>query len=236
MASRLAARWAMSVPRWLAERARTIGRSVESRAVHALTFGHGGPARLILGGFHGDEPKSVYAVRRLCEHLHEQAASDAGRRIVVVPVVNPDGYSRRRRKNARGVDLNRNFPTGNWTALPARSRFHGGTRPAAEPETRAVLSLIESVAPGEIISVHSINRHRHCNNYDGPARELAGSMAACNGYPLTTTMGYPTPGSFGTWAGVERSIPTVTLELPSHHSPRRCWEDNCAALLAGLAG
>jgi protein MpaA len=57
-------------------------------------------------------------------------------------------------------------------------------------------------------------------------------MERYNGYPVVTSMGYPTPGSFGTWAGIERNIPTVTLELPSHHSPKKCWEDNHRALLA----
>ena len=33
------------------------------------------------------------------------------------------------------------------------------------------------------------------------------------GYPVEKSIGYPTPGSFGTWAGIERKIPTITLEL-----------------------
>jgi protein MpaA len=32
-------------------------------------------------------------------------------------------------------------------------------------------------------------------------------------YPIEENIGYPTPGSFGTWAGIERNIPTITLEL-----------------------
>jgi len=60
---------------------------------------------------------------------------------------------------------------------------------------------------------------------------LAEAIAACNGYPVTGSIGYPTPGSFGTWAGHELRIATVTLELPSHHSSRRCWEENRRALL-----
>ena len=52
-------------------------------------------------------------------------------------------------------------------------------------------------------------------------------------YVMMTTgsIGYPTPGSLGCWAGVERSLATITLELPSHHSPKCCWEDNRSALL-----
>jgi murein peptide amidase A len=72
---------------------------------------------------------------------------------------------------------------------------------------------------------------RYCNNYDGPGRALAFAMRRHNRYPVTASIGYPTPGSFGAWAGAEHNIPTITLELPSRHSPKRCWEDNFEALL-----
>ncbi len=148
-----------------------------------------------------------------------------------MPLVNPDGFQRRKRRNARKVDINRNFPTKNWEVGNPRSRMFGGFKPASEPETKAVIRLIEQYKPDAIVTVHSINRNRFCNNFDGPGRALARQMSRHNGYPVTSTIGYPTPGSFGTWAGVERGIPTITLELPSHHSARRCWEDNREALL-----
>ena len=217
-----------------------LGRSVQGRAIKAVRFGPPQRARLILGGFHGDEPKGVDLARRLCAYLRAQGGSCPGRTVILVPVVNPDGYARRKRRNAHGVDLNRNFPTTDWTAGSVRSRFYGGRAPAAEPETQAVIRLIETVGPSEIISLHSISRRRHCNNYDGlaggggPAGALARAMAELNGYPVTSNIGYATPGSLGTWAGRELGIAVVTLELPSHHSPRRCWDDNRAALLVGL--
>ncbi len=33
------------------------------------------------------------------------------------------------------------------------------------------------------------------------------------GYPVQKDIGYPTPGSFGTYAGVERDIPVITVEV-----------------------
>ena len=93
------------------------------------------------------------------------------------------------------------------------------------------MDLVEAVAPVRIITIHSIDRHRFCNNYDGPGRTLATQMAKGNGYPVRSSIGYATPGSFGTWAGRERRIATVTLELPSHHSTKRCWADNRRALI-----
>ena len=200
---------------------------------------------LVLGGFHGDEPKGVFVARRLIDLLETdptagtRAATCGGKRRreshpvrwVIVPTVNPDGYERRKRRNANRVDINRNFPTKNWAPTSVRSRMFGGSEPGSEPETQAVIAVVRRYRPSQIVTIHSIDGHRECNNYDGPGRAIAFRMKRYNGYPVTTSMGYSTPGSFGTWAGVERNIPTITLELPLHHSPKRCWEDNRRALL-----
>ncbi len=210
-----------------------VGRSVEGRPIEAYVRGkRGRPTILVFGGFHGDEPKSVFLARRLIELLTTDPPAASNVRWVVLPVVNPDGYERRKRRNANQVDINRNFPTKNWARTSRRSRMFGGTEPASEPETRTVIRVVKRYPPIRIVTVHSIDGHRQCNNYDGPGRAVAATMSRINGYPVTCSIGYGTPGSIGTWAGLERNIPTITLELPSHHSPKRCWEDNCPALLA----
>jgi protein MpaA len=186
---------------------------------------------LLLGGMHGDEPKSVSLLRTLIEVLSSCEIAAAPKRLVVIPVVNPDGFMLRKRRNARGVDINRNFPTANWQHGAPRSRMYGGDSPGSEPETRAVMKAVERFQPARIVTVHSISGSRQCNNYDGPGRALALKLSGINGYPATASIGYPTPGSFGVWAGRERRIPTITLELPSHHSAKRCWEENRDALL-----
>ena len=211
-----------------------IGRSVEGRPIESYRFGSGSWSRLILAGIHGDEPKSVYVARLLCADVVQRRSPGERATVVVVPVVNPDGYELRKRRNARGVDVNRNFPTRDWLAGRKRSRFYGGPAPASEPETQAILALVESLDPAEIIAIHSISEHRQCNNFDGPGESLARAMSECNAYPVTGTIGYSTPGSLGTWAGLERDIATVTVELPSHESPRRCLEANRSALLVGV--
>ncbi len=209
-----------------------LGESVEGRPIEAyFRSGSGDATIMVFGAFHGDEPKSVHVARRFIERLALDATVGGDGGWVVVPVVNPDGFARRTRRNANKVDLNRNFPTKNWTVGKRRSRMFGGTKAASEPETRAVIGLIEAHRPTRIITIHSIGANRYCNNYDGPAQALAAAMSAINFYPATASIGYPTPGSFGTWSGIEREIPTVTLELPSHHSSKRCWLDNRDALL-----
>ncbi|MGB0715571.1 MAG: M14 family zinc carboxypeptidase [Phycisphaerae bacterium] len=218
---------------------KTLGRSNQKRPLRAWVSGDPAmPCRIVFGGFHGDEPKSVDVAERFITSLQDAVATKsstseaiAAHHWVVLPLVNPDGFEIRNRRNARRVDINRNFPTSNFEVGRSRSRMYGGPKPASESETRAVMRIIERFSPASIITIHSISGNRYCNNYDGPARTLANRMKKANGYPVAASIGYPTPGSFGSWAGIERSIPTVTLELPSHHSGKRCWLDNQDALL-----
>lgn len=209
---------------------RIIGKSVEGRAIRMIGPPDVRGGVLLLGGVHGDEPKSVDLLRRFVMEWSEDPARFAA--LAVVPLVNPDGFERRVRRNANGVDLNRNFPARNWEPGKARSRMYGGVRPQSEPETRAIVRLIARLKPQLIVAVHSINRQRFCVNYDGPGEEIARLVARHNGYPVTSTIGYPTPGSLGSYAGIDLKTATITLELPSHHSSARCWHDNLGALTA----
>jgi protein MpaA len=211
-----------------------IGKSVQGRAIHMHVFEGSGEPALVFGGFHGNEPTSVDLANALLAYLRTTPGAAAGRRVAVVPAVNPDGLAGRQRTNTNGVDLNRNFPASNWSRRASGGRTFGGTSAASEPETKAVMTAVETIRPARILSIHSIARGRHCNNYDGPAAEIARAMAAANGYAVRATMGYATPGSFGTWAGVNWRIPTVTLELPRDLPGGQCWPDNRGAVLAFL--
>jgi len=215
----------------VAARVVEFGRSVQGRPLVMHVFGDGAETVFIFGGIHGNEPTSASVASRLIEHLRNYPEVLGGRRVAIVAEANPDGLAERRRGNAHGVDLNRNFPARNWRRADGDGRGHGPT-PASEPETRAIMRAVDRLDPDCIISIHSIARGKHCNNYDGPGGSLATLMARLNSYPARATMGYETPGSFGSWAGIDRGIPTITLELPRDLSGSQCWRENRAALLA----
>ena len=204
-----------------------LGESVEGRPLVMEVFGRGGRPTFIFGGIHGTEPTSAQLAEHLVTYLKANPRLYEDRCIAVLTRANPDGLVRGTRVNARGVDLNRNFPAKNFR--PARR--HGLT-PASEPETRAIVAAMKMLAPVRVVSIHSSRRGKHCNNYDGPARQLAHRMGARNGYRALGTWYYPTPGSFGTWSGIEQQIPTITLELPQDLTGRQCWDENREALLA----
>jgi murein peptide amidase A len=210
-----------------------IGQSVEGRPIILHRFGEGPDLLLVFGGIHGSEPTSVVVAERFAELLRQQPHLWQGHAVAVIPCANPDGLAAGTRTNVNRVDVNRNFPATNWG--PSRPGvYHGGPSPASEPETRALIEAIDTLQPTRIISIHSIRRGRHCNNFDGPARPLAELMEQYNGYPVTETMGYPTPGSFGSWAGIDRQIPVITLELPRDQPGEQAWADNREALIAAL--
>jgi len=211
-----------------------LGHSVLGRAIEIEHFGDGKSPVLILGGIHGDEVTSVDLTRNLIVLLRARPELTAGHAVSIIEIANPDGYAKRTRTNSRGIDVNRNFPASNFRA-GGGTGFRGGSAPASEPETRAVLSAIAQLRPRLIISIHSIRGGRQCNNYDGPAEPFARAMSRHNGYPVTASIGYPTPGSLGSYAGIDLKIPIVTLELPRDLPGERAWQQNWQALLAGIS-
>jgi protein MpaA len=126
-----------------------LGRSVRGRRIHAVRLGHAGARRtvLVVGAVHGDEPAGRAVARRL-----ETGALPRRTDLWVVRDLNPDGHAAGTRVNARGVDLNRNFPE-RWRRL-RRGRFFSGPRPASEPETRIAQRLIRRIRPDLTIWIH----------------------------------------------------------------------------------
>jgi protein MpaA len=198
-------------------------------------FGKGSSTTLILGGVHPDELTPIPLVFRFANHL--KAKPDlipAGSRVIVAPLVNPDGFFRKgaTRTNGRGVDVNRNFFTQDWYATAKtwwaerrqkNERHFPGHIPNSEIETLFQIWLIDTFKPDKIISIHA---PLGFYDYDGPgdqkpraltsseekAKALVQNMSASSrNYKIVDYSFYP--GSLGNYAGNERGIPTVTLEL-----------------------
>lgn len=207
-----------------------LGRSVEDRPIPSWRVGRGPETVWLLAGFHGDEPESTRLLQRFLQELKSQLPWTRTQRVIIVPLVNPDGMRLGKRVNANGVDLNRNYPAKNWTGKKEDPDTWGGPSAGSEPETRALLELYGQFPPSRIVSVHLPFK---TVNFDGPAAELARAMAAQNGYPTSEDIGYPTPGSFGTYMGRERKIPTITLELPESDDAT-LWRENGPALWTAI--
>ena len=156
---------------------------------------------LVIGVFHGEEPQGKFLID---EYLKTHSSN-----LLFIPCLNPDGMQFGKRTNANDVDLNRNYPTKNWQ-LTEKNEFFGGESPASEIETKFMVEVLEEYKPEMILTLHAPFK---IVNYDGPAKEIAEKIGQIINYPVEASIGYPTPGSFGTYCGVERNIPTITLEL-----------------------
>jgi protein MpaA len=190
-------------------------------------FGNSRDCVLFLGGVHGDELATVYVLFKFAHYIQDHPALFKDKCIVIAPLVNPDGFFSNppQRVNANGVDINRNFPTRDWHAEALRrpeknnhknKRYYPGIKPGSEQETQLQIALIKRFKPQKILSVHS---PLGFYDFDGPSSDLGsfehwlGKISQETRYPLKK-YGY-FPGSLGNYAGHERNIFTLTLELAS---------------------
>jgi protein MpaA len=128
-----------------------IGYSVQHRPIKAILVGDPAAPRsmLVVGCIHGDERAGIPIARLLAS-----GPPVSGVALWIVPVLNPDGAAADTRQNARGVDLNRNFPY-RWRPLGTRGYDqYSGVRPLSAPEARAARRLILRIKPRITIWFH----------------------------------------------------------------------------------
>ncbi|MBQ6515956.1 DUF2817 domain-containing protein [bacterium] len=165
---------------------------------------------LVIGVFHGDEPIGK-------DILENYLKNGTNKNLIIVPCLNPDGMTLNTRQNANKVDLNRNFPTKNWTKTNIGEDYYGGETPESETETKFIMQIIEEYKPKQIVTIHTPYK---IVNFDGDekAKKLAEKIAKILSYEIDDDIGYPTPGSFGTYYGKERNIPVITIELDENET------------------
>lgn len=193
-------------------------------------------AGIIMAGTHGDETASIAALSCALRSI----APDTLRQHVILSV-NPDGNQLGTRGNANGVDLNRSFPTSNWVDTGTVYRWNtyakerdvvlsSGNKEVMEPETEALVTLIQTLQPKFAVTLHE---PLACIDV---TREtpLAQYLAQLFSLPIENGVGYATPGSFGTWCD-EQSLPCITLEFPpiSADDASECYLDALIHLLSG---
>lgn len=199
------------------------GRPIEAIVFHPPKYARSRPPAVIFGALHGDEPATALQAQRLIEELLDRPP---GRETWIIPAVNIDGLLAGTKNNGNDVDLNRNFASANWVAEHPGGYFPGAVA-ESEPETRALVELIERTGAQRLIALHATYR---VMNWDGCGAELAAEMSRLSGYPVHAELGYPTPGSFGSKYGVDRGLEVVTVEVPYLEVDERAWTDTRAAL------
>ncbi len=227
------------------------GRSTEGRPLERFDLGpRDGVPVLLTGLMHGVEVIGAVALLELVRQL-DGASDDAAflrehARLIVLPVVNPDAFSENmdrlargalafRRGNARGVDLNRNFPPvgGGQLGHPfAGSRrpwspHYMGPHPLSEPESRAVQEVARAVAPAVSVGFHSFGDmllfpwahtrapHPRIAHYRALGRAFSSSLRGAEYVVDQATRLYPTTGDLDDWLDHSLGTDAFTVEVSS---------------------
>lgn len=208
---------------------RVIGHSVEGRAIRAYRVGDPASSTkaVAMATLHGDEP----APRRILADLRD-GRKVRGIDLWLIPVVNPDGLARHTRKNAHGVDLNRNYPY-RWRDLDGS--YESGAHAASEPETRALMSFFAEVRPRRVVSFH-----QPLDGVDVSTREsrpFARRLASYLNLPRKSlTCGGVCHGTFTQWYMSRFRGVAVTAEYGPHPSRHRMTVTAPRQLLRVLGG
>ena len=193
---------------------RVIGHSVRGRAIVAWRVGDPDSSNKVvaLSTLHGNEPHT----RRILASIRDGRPVH-GVDLWLVPVVNPDGLARHTRKNAHGVDLNRNFPS-HWVDLDGS--YESGPSAGSEPETQALMAFFDEVRPRRVVSFHQPLHGVDVST--ARSRPFASRLARYLDLPRRSlTCGGVCHGTFTEWYMARHGGQAVTVEYAHHPSRHR---------------
>jgi murein peptide amidase A len=189
-----------------------LGRSVDGRRIYAVKVGDLDNPRsvLVVGDVHGNEGAGIPVAQSLASSAPSRESL-----IIVIKDLNPDGVAAGTRQNARGVDLNRNFPY-RWRPLGSPGDLqYSGPRPLSEPEARIAHSLILRARPMVTVWFH---QPLGLVDESGGNISVERRFSRLTGLPLRRLTRYP--GSAASWQ--DHRLPGTTafvVELPAGRLP-----------------
>src|SRR5215211_7272974 len=198
-----------------------FGQSVHGTKLVAVQVGDPNAKRtgLVVGSIHGDETEGHEIV-----HILRHRYRDARRvNLWIVKTVNPDGVAANTRKNAHGVDLNRNFSYRWQGGVSPSSGYYPGPHAFSEPESRAVRRFTKRIEPNVTIWYHqpwgSVLLPCH-----GPAR-VQKRYARIARFPTERCRGQNLHGTATSWQNHRLSGRAFVVELrggelPNHRARR----------------
>jgi len=211
------------------------GISVEGKNIDAFKTDGKYPSYVyLMAGVHGDEVEGIYVLKYLFEEIRNNQNLQTP--LVVIPILNIDGFNEKTRVNSNGVDLNRNLPTKDWNKEYKKDKYFPGKKPLSEPENIYLIELFKEFPPKFVLSFHT---WKPLLNYNGDCKHICDFLASYNNYDVSSDIGYPTPGSLGVYGPGELKAPVLTFECPflsERESLSVIWRENKMGLKALAEG
>ncbi len=202
-----------------------IAHSERGRPIVARRIGSARAARrvLVVGAIHGNERAGLPVLRAL-----RATRPPRGVQIVLVDSVNPDGGARNTRQNARGVDLNRNWPVGWRGGGRAFDTYFPGPAPLSEPESRGLNAYIRRLRPRVTLYYH---QHKRLVDSSGGDRFLERLYARASRLPFRKLAALP--GTATRWQNASfRGDTAFVVELPGGRLSRAAIRRHRGAVLS----
>ncbi len=160
-------------------------KSVEGRDVKYVEIANnvgaydGRPVYFMMGSIHGDEwaagehtMEFIYDVINTSKTNAKVKALLDKVRMIVIPVVNVDGWVRSTRANASGVDMNRNYAFG-WGSNIGVTFAARGVGPSSEPEVQNTMDIVKS---NQVVAL--LTNHNNSHAFFYPGLEVAAGFPA----------------------------------------------------------
>lgn len=208
-----------------------FGYSEHGQEIIGYEIGEGENVIFLIGGVHGNEKGTKILLDRLLAELYaEPELISSTNKLVVIPLVNPDGYYFRDDKmNGRGVNLNRNFETEDWVQYEGDQTF-AGFAPFSESESRIVRDVVYRYQPvgmiafhakGELVSPESTKASRRLGKWYAKKVE----------YEFFDEWDFA--GTATRWFEEETGNPAITIELKRYR--KSDWKHNLPVLMELIA-
>ncbi len=214
---------------------KVFGYSVKGNLIEGYEIGYGKEAILLMGAIHGNEVGSAYLLNRLVSEIKSNVKIiSKNKRIIIIPVVNPDGYNIQQKFNANGVNLNLNFNTTGWANYGPQGTY-AGPKPFSEPESQIVKKIVERYRPIMMISYHTAGGIVSPEE-GGPSAILGKWYAQKTGYEYyddaaaaADNVDWNFPGTSTMWFTRTTGKPAITVELSQ--IDQGDWDINKTALM-----
>ena len=189
---------------------RVIGRSVEGRKIVAWRYGPATATRtaVVIGQMHGNETGGIPITKRL-----QQLGAPGTTAMWIIKTLSPDALVRHQRKNARGVDINRNG-SDLWKGTARAPDYYPGPSALSEPETRAYVSFLDAISPDLVLIYHQAANG--VDSYHAKDMGLVNGLARRMRMPVQSfNCDGECTGTLTGWFNKTHSGTALTIELPA---------------------
>ena len=132
-------------------RVKTLGKSIQGRSISMISIGNGATNILLWSQMHGDESTATMAIFDIFNYLKKNKEILNNVTLHFIPMLNPDGAELFKRRNAIGIDINRD-------ALRLQS-----------PESRILKSARDSVQANFGFNLHDQSKYYNAERTNKPA-------------------------------------------------------------------